>query len=98
MVRDIFSCTLRAKSKFYRADNFTRGKSKEHYSSSLAIARNCLVCRFACVVSCVARVVGYDHAVILDADTLDAKDLYVAMTRGSKSLTIIGTSRYLPAR
>ncbi|WP_312918374.1 hypothetical protein [Stutzerimonas kunmingensis] len=27
----------------------------------------------------------YDHAVILDADSLDAKDLYVAMTRGSKS-------------
>lgn len=40
----------------------------------------------------------YDHVVILDADTLDAKDLYVAMTRGSKSLTIIGTGRYLPTR
>ncbi|HCD1365471.1 TPA: AAA family ATPase [Klebsiella variicola subsp. variicola] len=40
----------------------------------------------------------YDHAVILDADVLDAKHLYVAMTRGSKSLTIIGTGRYLPAK
>ncbi len=40
----------------------------------------------------------YDHAVILDADILDAKDLYVAMTRGSKSLIIIGTARYLPTR
>jgi DNA helicase-2/ATP-dependent DNA helicase PcrA len=40
----------------------------------------------------------YDHAVILDADTMDAKDLYVAMTRGSKSLTIIGAKRHLPAR
>ncbi|WP_268798904.1 UvrD-helicase domain-containing protein [Pseudomonas huanghezhanensis] len=39
----------------------------------------------------------YDHAVILDADSLDAKDLYVAMTRGAKSLTIIGTVRHLPA-
>lgn len=39
----------------------------------------------------------YDHAVILDADSLDAKDLYVAMTRGAKSLTIIGTGRHLPA-
>jgi DNA helicase IV len=37
-------------------------------------------------------------AVILDADALDAKDLYVAMTRGSKSLTIIGTGRYLPGK
>lgn len=40
----------------------------------------------------------YDHAVILDADSLDAKDLYVAMTRGSKSLTIIGSEQHLPAR
>lgn len=40
----------------------------------------------------------YDHAVILDADTLDAKDLYVAMTRGAKTLTIIGEQRYLPVR
>lgn len=40
----------------------------------------------------------YDHAVILDADTLDAKDLYVALTRGSKTLTIIGTERHLPAK
>ncbi|CAB3863791.1 hypothetical protein LMG26689_02630 [Achromobacter animicus] len=40
----------------------------------------------------------YDHAVILDADALNAKDLYVAMTRGSKSLTIIGAQPRLPAR
>lgn len=39
----------------------------------------------------------YDHAVILDADTLDAKDLYVAMTRGAKTLTIVGDQRRLPA-
>ncbi|MDP2820069.1 MAG: AAA family ATPase [Polaromonas sp.] len=38
----------------------------------------------------------YDHAVILDADSLGAKDLYVAMTRGSKSLTIILTGKPLP--
>lgn len=38
----------------------------------------------------------YDHAVVLDADSLSAKHLYVAMTRGSQSLTIIGSSRYLP--
>lgn len=39
----------------------------------------------------------YDHAVILDADSLDVKDLYVAMTRGAKSLTIIHTGNPLPA-
>lgn len=39
----------------------------------------------------------YEHAVILDADSLSIKDLYVAMTRGSKSLTIICSGNYLPA-
>jgi len=38
----------------------------------------------------------YDHAIILDADSLDAKELYVAMTRGSKSLTIITNKGSLP--
>lgn len=40
----------------------------------------------------------FDHAVVLDADSLDAKDLYVAMTRGTKSLTIIGVERHVPVR
>ena len=40
----------------------------------------------------------YDHAVILDADTLGPQDLYVAMTRGAKTLTIVGEQRLLPAR
>ena len=31
----------------------------------------------------------FDHAVVLDADELSTKELYVALTRGSKSLTVI---------
>ncbi|MBC3805797.1 AAA family ATPase [Undibacterium seohonense] len=38
----------------------------------------------------------YDHAVLLEADKLDQKELYVAMTRGAKSLTIICTSNLIP--
>jgi superfamily I DNA/RNA helicase len=37
----------------------------------------------------------YDHAVILEACSLKPKELYVALTRGSKTLTIISTTRYL---
>lgn len=44
------------------------------------------------------KALEYDHAVILDADSLDAKNLYVAMTRGAKTLTIVGEQRHLPAR
>jgi DNA helicase-2/ATP-dependent DNA helicase PcrA len=31
----------------------------------------------------------FDHALVLDADSMDAQNLYVAMTRGSRSLTVL---------
>lgn len=34
----------------------------------------------------------FDHGIVLDASTLSQKELYVAITRGSKSLTIVSTS------
>ncbi len=37
----------------------------------------------------------YDHAIVLDASSLSKKDLYVALTRGSKSLTIISKNPIL---
>ncbi len=40
----------------------------------------------------------YDHAIVLDADNLDAKNLYVAMTRGRKSLTVLSATRELKAK
>ena len=33
----------------------------------------------------------YDHAIVLDATSLGRKELYVALTRGARSLTIIST-------
>jgi hypothetical protein len=39
----------------------------------------------------------FDHAIVLDASSLSRKELYVALTRGSKSLTIISSSVSLPA-
>lgn len=37
----------------------------------------------------------FDHAIILDANALDRKNLYVALTRGSRSLTVLGSSPVL---
>ena len=40
-----------------------------------------------------------DHAVLLDAGSFsDPRDLYVSLTRGSRSLTLIGTPKALPPR
>lgn len=37
----------------------------------------------------------FDHCIILDADALDTKNLYVAMTRGSRSLTVFSKTAVL---
>ena len=39
----------------------------------------------------------YDHAIIVDATSLSIKQLYVALTRGSKSITIISNKYVLPS-
>lgn len=37
----------------------------------------------------------FDHAIVLDATSLSKKELYVALTRGARSLTIVSTSPVL---
>ena len=37
----------------------------------------------------------FDHAIVLDSASLSKTDLYVALTRGSKSLTIISSDPVL---
>lgn len=37
----------------------------------------------------------FDHAIVLDADGYDTANLYVALTRGSKSLTVVSKSRVI---
>ncbi len=37
-----------------------------------------------------------DHTVIVDADVMKATDLYVAISRGSRSLTVVSKSPLLP--
>lgn len=38
----------------------------------------------------------YDHAIILEADSMTPKELYVALTRGAKSITIVTLHDVLP--
>lgn len=40
----------------------------------------------------------FDHAMVLDPETLDREELYVALTRGSKSLTILSSSKVVHAK
>ena len=38
----------------------------------------------------------YDHAIVLEAESMTSKDLYVALTRGAKSVTIVTVSGAIP--
>ena len=37
----------------------------------------------------------FHHAVVLDADAYDARNLYVALTRGSNSLTVVSRGQII---
>jgi DNA helicase IV len=37
----------------------------------------------------------YDHAVVLNAERYSATELYVALSRSRKSLTVVSNERYL---
>jgi len=37
----------------------------------------------------------FDHAVVLDADEMNANNLYVALTRGAKTLTVVSKRRII---
>ncbi len=39
----------------------------------------------------------YDHAIILEAESMSPKELYVALTRGAKSITIVTAKNFIPA-
>lgn len=39
----------------------------------------------------------YDHAIILEAESMSPKELYVALTRGAKSITIVTVKKIIPA-
>lgn len=39
----------------------------------------------------------YDHAIILEADSMSTKHLYVALTRGAKSIAIVTTKNTIPS-
>lgn len=38
----------------------------------------------------------YDHAIVLEAESMTAKDLYVALTRGAKSVSIVTVANTIP--
>jgi DNA helicase-2/ATP-dependent DNA helicase PcrA len=54
-----------------------------------------LLSRCAVGTTLLVKGLEFDHAVLLDADTHDARNLYVALTRGARTLTIVSGSSFI---
>lgn len=74
------NCLLDAANRFQRSFRYT-GRPINH---SRIVGTTLLV-----------KGLEFDHAIVLEAASLSKKDLYVALTRGSKSLTIISRKSIL---
>lgn len=53
--------------------------------------RDCPTC--AVGTTLLVKGLEFDHAIVLNADEMNAQNLYVAMTRGSRSLTVVSKTR-----
>lgn len=80
------------------AAKLCRSGDADSLLSGVTLARNRLrhlgrrVFRYSVGSTLLVKGLEFDHAVIVDGDGHDAKNLYVAMTRGSRSLTIVSAS------
>lgn len=96
--RDLFYRLLSILKIHIDADGTTLSEAAKLYQRDMRHMGRPIAYRKLIGTTLLVKGLEYDHAVILDADSLNEKDLYVAMTRGAKSLTIIGAARHLPAK
>ncbi len=92
--RELFNEMIRAIDEFATGRYPTLGDAAWHSRNrSRHVARN----PRGCVVSrtLLAKGLEYDHVVVMDADKLNRENLYVAMTRGSRTLTILSQRSHL---
>lgn len=91
--REIFSNLLKALNSCSTAEDFldmvVRAREERRFHSRTLGKRS---------VGSTLLVKGLEayQAVIVDAEKLDAKNLYVALTRGAKRIVVCSSSRYLP--
>jgi hypothetical protein len=81
--RDGFRISLRDAVLTARDHTRRHGRAVEHRS----VSRTLLI-----------KGLEYEHAIVLDADSFDVTNLYVAMTRGSTSLTVLSARSRLAPR
>ena len=92
---DLFNRMTGVLKKHLLHPDLTLGEAAERYHAEFRyrgrpVGRHCLI-----GTTLLVKGLEFDHAIVLDAASLSRKELYVALTRGSRSLTIISTTESL---
>lgn len=96
--RDLFNRFMNVLDMHINSDHPTLLESANIYQRDFRYSGRPLRYNKQIATTLLVKGLEYDHAVILGVDSLNAKELYVAMTRGSKSLTIISNHNTLPVQ
>ena len=95
---DLFNRAVGVLKKHAMSPQFTLAEAAEKYQTQFRYRGRPVGRRRMIGTTLLVKGLEFDHAVVLDAPSLSKKELYVALTRGAKSLTILSaTSTLNPA-
>ena len=92
---DLFNRALGVLRKHILHPELSQAEAAEKYHAEFRYKGRPVGRRWLIGTTLLIKGLEYDHAIVLDAPSLSRKELYVALTRGARTLTIISTSRVL---
>ena len=92
---DLFNRTLGVLRKHVLHPNLSLAEAAEKYHGEFRFKGRPVGRRKLIGTTLLVKGLEFDHAIVLDATSLSRKELYVALTRGARSLTIISTNPVL---
>jgi hypothetical protein len=92
---DLFTRVMGVLRKQVLHPELTLNEAAEEYQAEFRYKGRPIARRRLIGTTLLLKGLEFDHAIVLEADSLSKKELYVALTRGAKSLTIISKSPVL---
>ena len=92
---DLFNRTLGVLRKHVLHPNLSLAEAAEKYHGEFRFKGRPVGRRRLIGTTLLVKGLEFDHAIVLDAASLSKRELYVAFTRGARSLTVISTSAVL---
>ena len=94
---DLFGRMTNVLKKHLQHPDLTLREAAERYHSEFRYKGRPVGRRRLIGTTLLVKGLEFDHAIVLDAASLSRKELYVALTRGARSLTIVSTMEVLSA-